>query len=59
VIAVLSPSSVERTYSLPTALTVSAWLGIGETSPIPLLLVILTDCPVPNTVKDFSGVCEI
>lgn len=47
----------EGIYSLPTALTVSAWPGIGETSPVPLL-VILTVCPVPGTIKDFSDVCE-
>jgi hypothetical protein len=31
---------------------------MGETSPVPLLLVILTVCLVSDTVKDFSGVCE-
>ena len=28
-----------------------------ETSPVPLLI-ILTVCPVPGTVKHFAGACE-
>lgn len=30
----------------------------GFLSLVEPLLVILTVCPVPGTVKDFSGVCE-